>query len=157
MIDVQVFTRDSSQKDQRALSIEEDEIKKYRKDLNDRLRIYEDDIFSRIEKLLIGAYASGGPSGLKAGTKITDDYLHGMERNQWLKVRPRNEEISKQFELFIKRLKIQRNQTEKEFKEQSEKIKAGDDLVPGVIKVVKVYLGGKTPYPGGRQTCRAAR
>ena len=149
VIDVQVFTRDSSQKDQRALSIEEDEIKKYRKDLNDRLRIYEDDIFSRIEKLLIGAYASGGPSGLKAGTKITDDYLHGMERNQWLKVRPRNEEVSKRFELFVKRLKIQRNQTEKEFKEQSEKIKAGDDLVPGVIKVVKVYLAVKRRIQAG--------
>ena len=143
VIDVQVFTRDGLEKDDRARSIEEEEIQTCRKNLNDRLRIYEDDVFSRIEKLIAGVKASGGPGGLKAGATITTDYLHGLERNQWLKIRVRAETISKKFEALVARLKQQHNQVDKEFEVQHDKIKSGNDLAPGVIKIVKIYLAVK--------------
>ncbi len=143
VIDVRVFTREDEPKDERALSIEKAEIERFEKDLNDQLRIYEDDIFNRIERLLIGKVAGGGPNGLRSGTRITADYLHGMERDQWLKIRMRTDDVSKQFETLAQRLKQQRTRFDKRFEEQREKVQAGDNLPPGVIKTVKVYLAVK--------------
>ena len=143
IIDVRVFTREDEPKDERALSIEKEKIEKFEKDLNDQSRIYEDDIFNRIEKLITGKLADGGPSGLKSGSKITTAYLHDMERENWLKIRMQSDEVSRQFEAFVQRLKLQRTRLAEFAKEQRDKIQAGDNLQPGVIKTVKVYLAVK--------------
>ncbi len=143
VIDVRVFTREDEPKDERALSIEKAEIEKFEKDLNDHSRIYEDDIFNRIEKLITGKVADGGPGGLKAKSKINTAYLHRMECEQWLKIRMHTEEVSKQFEALTQRLKQQRTRFAKRAEEYREKIQAGDNLAPGVIKMVKVYLAVK--------------
>ncbi len=149
VIDVQVFTREGTEKDSRALNIEEVEIERIRKDMNDELRIYENDIYDRIEKLLVGRIAAGGPGGLSASTKITREYLHGLERAQWLKIRMKSEKISKQFEALIKRIRIQRQRFEKKLEAQKEKLTAGDDLAPGIIKIVKVHLAVKRRLQAG--------
>ena len=149
VIDVRVFTREGEAKDERALSIEKVEIEKLEKDLYDHSRIYEDDIFDRIEKLITGAVAAGGPGGLKAGTKIINSYLHGIEREQWLKIRMRADKVSKQLEIFVQQLKQQRKRFSKFAEEQRAKIQAGDNLSPGVIKTVKVYLAVKRRLRAG--------
>ena len=149
VIDVQVFIREGTEKDARALNIEEMEIERIRKDMDDELRIYERNIYDRIEKLVVGEVADGGPGGLKSGTKITHEYLHGLERSQWLKLRISKEKVSQQFETLIKQIKTQRQRFDKELGVQKEKLTAGDDLAPGVIKIVKVHLAVKRRVQAG--------
>ena len=149
VIDVQVFTREGIDKDSRALDIEEGEIDTIRKDLNDRLRIYEDDVYNRIEELIVGKIADGGPAGLKKGSKVTSEYLAELDRDQWLKIRMRSEAVSKPYEVLTKRLKDQRQRFEKEFGNQCDKLRSGDTLAPGVIKIVKVYLAVKRRLQAG--------
>ncbi|HKF96431.1 MAG TPA: DNA-directed RNA polymerase subunit beta, partial [Gammaproteobacteria bacterium] len=143
VIDVRVFTRDGVDKDKRALQIEDSAVEQVRKDLNDQLRIYEDDIYDRVERLLIGKQAEGGPNGLKPDAKFAKSYLTELPREQWFEVRMRNEEINSQLEMLAQRLKIQREEFQRRLGEQKGKITSGDDLAPGVLKMVKVYLAVK--------------
>jgi DNA-directed RNA polymerase subunit beta len=143
VIDVRVFTRDGVDKDKRALQIEDSAVEQVRKDLNDQLRIYEDDIYDRVERLLIGKQAEGGPNGMKPGAKVAKSYLTELPREQWFEVRMRNEEINSQLEMLAQRLKIQREEFQRRLGEQKGKITSGDDLAPGVLKMVKVYLAVK--------------
>jgi DNA-directed RNA polymerase subunit beta len=143
VIDVRVFTRDGVEKDKRALQIEEAAIEQVRKDLNDQLRIYEDDIYSRVERLLLGKVAEGGPNNLKAGAKVAKTYLSELAREQWFEIRMRSEEVNAQLELLAQRLGTQREEFNRRLGEQKAKIATGDDLAPGVLKMVKVYLAVK--------------
>ncbi|MCY4641986.1 MAG: DNA-directed RNA polymerase subunit beta [Gammaproteobacteria bacterium] len=143
VIDVRVFTRDGVSKDKRALQIEEAEIDQVRKDLNDQLRIYEDDIYSRVERLIANEVAEGGPDGLKAGTKINKAYLESVGRERWFEIRIRAEQVHSQLEKLSNQLREQRESFEQRLEEKREKITAGDDLAPGVLKMVKVYLAVK--------------
>jgi DNA-directed RNA polymerase subunit beta len=108
VIDVQVFTRDGVEKDARALQIEDSEMAMVRKDLDDQLRIMEEDTFDRVEKMLLGKVADGGPNKLKAGSKITKAYLGEIDRDQWLEIRLRNEEAAQQLEAIATQVKEQR-------------------------------------------------
>ena len=143
VIDVRVFTRDGVSKDKRALQIEEAEIDQVRKDLNDQLRIYEDDIYSRVERLIKNEVAEGGPEGLKAGAKVGEAYLDSLDRERWFEIRIRGEEVTAQLEKLSEQLKKQRDSFDRKLQEKKEKITAGDDLAPGVLKMVKVYLAVK--------------
>jgi DNA-directed RNA polymerase subunit beta len=96
VIDVQVFTREGIERDVRAQSIIDEELKRYRLDLNDQLRIVEGDAFSRLEKLLLNKAANGGPKKLAKGTKITKDYLADLEKYHWFDIRPADEDIAAQ-------------------------------------------------------------
>jgi DNA-directed RNA polymerase subunit beta len=140
VIDVQVFTRDGVEKDERAQAIENAELAKVKKDLHDQLRIMEDDIYQRIEKMLVGKTAEGGPKGLKAGTKITKGYLTEVTREKWFDIRLRNQEASDQLELVSEQIKQQRKDFDARFEEKRAKLTSGDDLGPGVLKMVKVYM-----------------
>ena len=91
VIDVRVFTRDGVEKDSRALSIEKSEIERVRKDLADQQRILEEDLFSRVQRMLVGKVAAGGPRKLKPGSKVTADYLADLPREHWLEVRLEDE------------------------------------------------------------------
>jgi len=155
VIDVRVFTRDGVEKDARALSIEEDELKGVRKDLNDQQRILEDDIFQRVEKMLSGKQALGGPNKLKKDSKISKDYLQELPREEWFKIRLKNDTANSELEQVSKRLKEQRKTFVDKFEEQKRKITAGDDLAPGVLKTVKVYLAVKRVIqPGDKMAGR---
>ncbi len=140
VIDVQVFTRDGVEKDERAQAIENAELAKVKKDLHDQLRIMEDDIYQRIEKMLVGKTAEGGPKGLKAGTKITKGYLSEVAREKWFDIRLRNQESGDQLERMSEQLKQQRKDFDARFEEKRAKLTSGDDLGPGVLKMVKVYM-----------------
>jgi len=155
VIDVRVFTRDGVQKDKRALQIEEAEIAQVRKDLKDKLRIYENDVYSRVENLLVGKVAEGGPNKLKAGSKVTKSYLAELDREKWFEIRMRTEEVNEQLEALANQIKDQKKAVEKKLVEQKEKLTAGDDLAPGVLKMVKVYLAVKRRMqPGDKMAGR---
>ncbi|GFE85016.1 DNA-directed RNA polymerase subunit beta [Steroidobacter agaridevorans] len=155
VIDVRVFTRDGVEKDSRALSIEKSELEKVRKDLEDQRRILEDDLFQRVQSVLLGKPASAGPQKLKAGTVIDESYLASMPREQWLEIRLQDDEENAVVESAAERLKAQRKEFEKRFDEKRAKITAGDDLAPGVLKMVKVYLAVKRRVqPGDKMAGR---
>jgi DNA-directed RNA polymerase subunit beta len=155
VIDVRVFTRDGVEKDTRAKSIEKSEIEKVRKDLADQQRILEEDLFSRVQSLLIGKVASGGPRKLKPGSKVTADYLADIPREHWLEVRLEDEEANAALELTAERMRAQRKEFERRLEEKRQKITQGDDLAPGVLKMVKVYLAVKRRVqPGDKMAGR---
>ena len=155
VIDVQVFTRDGVEKDARALEIEEQELDRVRKDLHDQQRIMEEDTFARVEKMLTGKVADGGPNKLKAGSKITKSYLAELDKDKWLEIRLRNEEAAKQLEAIAEQVKTQREEFRSKFEEKKRKLTTGDDLAPGVLKMVKVYVAIKRRIqPGDKMAGR---
>jgi DNA-directed RNA polymerase subunit beta len=155
VIDVQVFTRDGVDKDSRALEIEKAELNRERKDLHDQQRIMEDDTFERIEKLLLGQIADGGPKRLKAGSEITADYLAEIKRDQWLEIRLRDEEVAARLEAITQQIAEQREIFAEKFEEKKRKLATGDDLAPGVLKMVKVYVAVKRRIqPGDKMAGR---
>jgi DNA-directed RNA polymerase subunit beta len=155
VIDVRVFTRDGVDKDSRALSIEKAEIERVRKDFGDQQRILEDDMFQRVRAVLIGKVAAGGPRKLKSGAAITAEYLDELPRDEWFEIRLDDEDANSQLEATSERLKAQRKQFEARLENKRAKITAGDDLAPGVLKMVKVYLAVKRRVqPGDKMAGR---
>ena len=155
VIDVRVFTRDGVEKDLRALSIEKSELESVRKDLDDTLRILEEDIYERVERMLTNKMAQGGPNKLKSGSKITKAYLDEIPREQWFEVRLKNDGANEQLQKAFERLNTQREEFDRRFEEKRTKITAGDDLAPGVLKMTKVYLAVKRRIqPGDKMAGR---
>src|SRR5207302_1474344 len=155
VIDVRVFTRDGVDKDSRALSIEKAEIERVRKDFADQQRILEDDLFQRVRDTLVGQSAAGGPKKLRSGTRIAGEYLDEVPREEWFEIRLESEEANTQLEQASERLKLQRKAFEKRLDDKKAKITAGDDLAPGVLKMVKVYLAVKRRVqPGDKMAGR---
>ncbi|MFZ9653927.1 MAG: DNA-directed RNA polymerase subunit beta, partial [Steroidobacteraceae bacterium] len=155
VIDVRVFTRDGVEKDSRALSIEKAEIERVKKDFGDQQRILEDDMFQRVRSMLLGKVAAGGPRKLKSGTKIAADYLDDMNRDDWFEIRLDDEDANSQLEAAAERLRAQRKMFEAKLENKKGKITQGDDLSPGVLKMVKVYLAVKRRVqPGDKMAGR---
>ena len=155
VIDVQVFTRDGIEKDARAKANEESELARVKKDLHDQYRIVEDDAYARIERLFIGKVADGGPAGLKAGDKITKAYISELPRSKWTEIRLRNEETNTDLEQIRHQLAQQKLQFDAKLEEKRIKITSGDDLAPGVLKMVKVHVAVKRRLqPGDKMAGR---
>ena len=155
VIDVRVFTRDGVDKDARALQIEREELKQVRKDIDDETRIVENDIYQRIRKLILNHDADKGPNDLTKGSKVTDAYLDGLEREKWFTISMADEALNVQVEKMGQQMADQREAFEQRFLEQKEKITSGDDLAPGVLKMVKVYLAVKRRLqPGDKMAGR---
>jgi DNA-directed RNA polymerase subunit beta len=155
VIDVQVFTRDGLEKDSRAMSIEESEMDRIKKDFNDQRRIMEDDAYSRVETMLTGKVAENGPAGLKAGSKITKAYLDELPREKWFEIALKNEEANTQLETIAEQIKQLRKDFDEKFEEKKRKLTSGDDLAPGVLKMVKVHLAVKRRIqPGDKMAGR---
>jgi len=155
VIDVQVFTREGIVRDKRAQQIIDDELKRYRLDLNDQLRIVEADAFDRIEKLLNGKIANGGPQKLAKGTKIDKAYLAGVEKYHWFDVRPADDEVAAQLESIKNSMEQTRHSFDLSFEEKRKKLTQGDELPAGVLKMVKVYLAVKRHLqPGDKMAGR---
>ncbi len=155
VIDVQVFTREGIVRDKRAQSIIDDELKRYRLDLNDQLRIVENDSFSRIERLLIGKAVNGGPKKLVKGAVVTADYLADLDRYHWFEIRLADETAATQLEALKESIEQKRHQFDLAFEEKRKKLTQGDELPPGVLKMVKVYLAVKRRLqPGDKMAGR---
>jgi DNA-directed RNA polymerase subunit beta len=154
VIDVQVFTRDGVQKDERALAIEKSELDSIRKDLNEELRIVEQATFERLGKALVGLKADGG-AGLAKGEEITSEFLAGLSRSDWFGIRVSDEAAAEQLELAEKQLEDRKESLDKRFEDKKNKLQTGDDLAPGVLKIVKVYVATKRRVqPGDKMAGR---
>ena len=140
VIDVQVFTRDGVDKDTRALANEAGELAGIKKDLRDQQKIVEDDTYDRITRLLSGKVAEGGPGDLKAGDKVSRPYLQELPRDKWFEIRLRDESANTVLEGIRNHLQEQTRQFDEFFEEKRRKLEAGDDLSPGVLKMVKVFV-----------------
>jgi DNA-directed RNA polymerase subunit beta len=155
VIDVQVFTREGIQRDKRAQQIIDDELKRYRLDLNDQLRIVEADAFDRIEKLLVGKVANGGPKKISKGTVIDKAYLAEVEKFHWFDIRPAEDDLANQLESIKNSLEQTRHSFDLAFEEKRKKLTQGDELPAGVLKMVKVYLAVKRRLqPGDKMAGR---
>ena len=154
VIDVQVFTRDGLEKDARAKQIEGSQLADYRKDLKEELRIYEEATFARLVELLNGqTTVSGG--GLSKGTKVDADVLAELDREQWFKLKFSDSELNNQLASAQRLLEEQNQLLEERFEAKKEKLQSGDDLAPGVLKIVKVYLAVKRRIqPGDKMAGR---
>jgi DNA-directed RNA polymerase subunit beta len=155
VIDVQVFTREGIVRDKRAQQIIDDELKRFRLDLNDQLRIVEADAFDRIEKLLNGKTVNGGPAKLAKGTKISKEYLASVEKFHWFDIRPADEDVAASLESIKNAMEQTRHDFDLAFEEKRTKLTQGDELPPGVLKMVKVYLAVKRRLqPGDKMAGR---
>ncbi len=155
VIDVQVFTREGIERDKRAQQIIDDELKRYKQDLADQFRIVENDAFERLERLLIGKTANGGPKKLAKGSKVTKAYLQEVDRHHWFDVRLASEESAQQVEQLQESIKQTTVLFDKAFEEKKKKLTSGDELPPGVQKMVKVYLAVKRRLqPGDKMAGR---
>ncbi|MBX3691986.1 DNA-directed RNA polymerase subunit beta [Dokdonella sp.] len=155
VIDVSVFTRDGIEKDKRARQIEEMEIKRIKKDFDDQFRILEGAIYARLRTAIVGKVANGGPGGLKKGVEITDAYLDGLKKDEWFSIRMKDEDAADFLERAQEQVKGHREEFDRRFREKQAKITAGDDLAPGMLKMVKVYLAVKRRIqPGDKMAGR---
>ena len=155
VIDVQVFTRDGVEKDARALEIEEAELNRVRKDLNDQLRIMEDGVYQRLERQFVGKIADGGPDGYQPRSEITREFLTDTPREKWFEIRFRSNELNRILEQAATQLSQLREEFDQKFEEKRSKLTSGDDLAPGVLKMVKVYLAVKRHIqPGDKMAGR---
>ena len=155
VIDVQVFTREGIERDRRAQQIIDDELKRFRLDLNDQLRIVENDAFKRLERLLVGKIANGGPQKLAKGSAITAEYLNELDRYHWFDIRVADEDVASQLESTKNAMEQTRHQFDIAFEEKRKKLTQGDELPAGVLKMVKVFLAVKRRLqPGDKMAGR---
>ncbi|KIQ96021.1 DNA-directed RNA polymerase subunit beta [Lysobacter sp. A03] len=154
VIDVQVFTRDGIEKDARAKQIEESEVRRVKKDFDDQFRILEAAIYSRLRSQLIGKVANGG-GGVKKGETVTSLVLDGLSRKDWFSLRMKDDSAVEAIERAQKQLDVHEKEFERRFADKRAKITQGDDLAPGVLKMVKVFLAVKRRIqPGDKMAGR---
>lgn len=155
VIDVQIFTRDGVKKDDRAKQIEQAEIERVKKDLNEQFRIIEQDFYQRVNAMLLDKLAVSGPNGLSSGTVVTLEYLESIKHSQWFEIRLQDEDVNMQLEALAEQIAAQRTEIDRRLEEKKKKIAIGDDLPPGVQKMVKVYLAVKRRIqPGDKMAGR---
>jgi DNA-directed RNA polymerase subunit beta len=154
VIDVQVFTRDGLEKDARAQQIEKMQLDEFRKDLKEEYRIFEEAIFARLTNMLKGQKTVSG-GGLAKGTSLTEKVLADMDREQILKLKLSDADLNEALASAQRQLDEQNKLLEERFENKKGKLQSGDDLAPGVLKIVKVYLAVKRRIqPGDKMAGR---
>ena len=149
VIDVQVFTREGIERDKRAQSIIDDHLRGYKLDLADQMRIVERDAFARVERLIVGKPANGGPKKLAKGTAVSKVYIDGIDPHHWFDIRMSDEDVAQQLESLREGLEQTRKDFDVAFEEKRKKLTQGDELPPGVQKMVKVYVAVKRRLQSG--------
>ena len=154
VIDVQVFTRDGVEKDERAKSIERQQLSDIRKDLDEEMRIVKGATFERLTRALSGQITNVAP-GLKKGDILTEEYLSGLSEDQWFRIIPQDETLAEMIEKAEQSLAERAKELDDKFEDKRRKLQTGDDLAPGVLKIVKVYLAIKRKIqPGDKMAGR---
>jgi DNA-directed RNA polymerase subunit beta len=155
IVEVRVFNRHGVDKDQRALAIERAEEERLAEDRDDELAILERNIFARLADLLLNKTATSGPKGLAADTKITQGVLDAVPRHQWWQIGLRNEKAMAEIEALRKQYDDSKARLDKRFADKVEKLRRGDELAPGVMKMVKVFVAVKRKLqPGDKMAGR---
>ncbi|WP_240008022.1 DNA-directed RNA polymerase subunit beta [Pseudaquidulcibacter saccharophilus] len=154
VVEVRVFNRHGVEKDQRAKQIEREEIENLAKDRDDELAILERNIYSRVKEILVGKEAVQGPKGF-AGGVITDDTLIQYSKGQWWQFALADEAVMSEIEAIKSRYETSKRELDSRFEDKVEKCRQGDDLLPGVMKVVKVFVAVKRKLqPGDKMAGR---
>ena len=155
VIDVQVFTREGIERDKRAQAIINDQLRGFKADLADQMRIVERDAFARLRRQIVGQKVSGGPKKLAKGKAVTDEYLDELRPVEWFDIRMADEELAAQLEAVREGLEKTRADFDQAFEIKKKKLTQGDELPPGVQKMVKVYLAVKRRLqPGDKMAGR---
>ncbi len=149
VIDVQVFTREGIERDKRAQAIIDDQLRSYKLDLADQYRIVERDALARVERLIIGKKVNGGPKRLAKGAEVTKAYLADIETHHWFDIRMSDDDLARQLESLRESLEQTRKTFDEAFEEKRKKLTQGDELPPGVQKMVKVYVAVKRRLQSG--------
>ncbi|HRE60623.1 MAG TPA: DNA-directed RNA polymerase subunit beta [Micropepsaceae bacterium] len=155
VVEVRVFNRHGIEKDERALAIERDEIERLAKDREDELSILERNIYARLQELLLNKISAAGPKGIGADAKLTPALLESTPRGQWWQIALRNEKAQGEIEGLRKQYDDSKARLEARFKDKVEKLQRGDELAPGVMKMVKVFVAVKRKLqPGDKMAGR---
>ncbi len=154
VIDVQVFTRDGVEKDDRARAIEQSQMAQIRKDLNDEMRIIETATFERLQRALVGQKTASAPD-LGKDKEVTAEYLAELPKDDWFRIRMKDDALNEQIERAEAHLQERKENLDALYEDKRGKIETGDDLAPGVLKIVKVYLAIKRRIqPGDKMAGR---
>jgi DNA-directed RNA polymerase subunit beta len=155
IVEVRVFNRHGVDKDQRALAIEKAEEERLAEDRDDELSILERNIFSRLSEILLNKTAATGPKGMAPDAKITQTVLDTVPRHQWWQIGLRNEKAMAEIEALRKQYDESKHLLDKRFADKVEKLRRGDELAPGVMKMVKVFVAVKRKLqPGDKMAGR---
>ena len=155
VVEVRVFNRHGVDKDERALQIEREEVERLARDRDDELAILERNIYARLKSLILGREAVKGPKGIKAGSKIDEDLLGTLSRGQWWQLAVAEEAQAKEVEALHDQFEAQKRALDLRFEDKVEKVRRGDDLPPGVMKMVKVFVAVKRKLqPGDKMAGR---
>ncbi len=154
VVEVRVFNRHGVEKDERAIAIEREEIERLAKDRDDELIILERNIFGRLKDILLGKEAVSGPKGMETG-RVTEAALAELSRGQWWKIALGNEKAQEQIEGLKKQYDQSRDRLEARFEDKVDKLQRGDEMPPGVMKMVKVFVAVKRKLqPGDKMAGR---
>jgi DNA-directed RNA polymerase subunit beta len=155
VVEVRVFNRHGVDKDQRAMAIERAEEERLAEDRDDELAILERNIFARLHEILLNKTAAHGPKGMAADTKITQQVLETIAKHQWWQIALRNEKAMSEVEALKKQYDDSKARLDKRFADKVEKLRRGDELAPGVMKMVKVFVAVKRKLqPGDKMAGR---
>ncbi|MDJ1016123.1 MAG: DNA-directed RNA polymerase subunit beta [Paracoccaceae bacterium] len=155
IVEVRVFNRHGVEKDERALQIEREEVERLARDRDDELAILERNIYARLKDMLLGKVAVKGPKGVKAKSKIDEELLESLSRGQWWQLAIGEEEEAQAIEALNAQYEAQKRALDHRFEDKVEKVRRGDDLPPGVMKMVKVFVAVKRKLqPGDKMAGR---
>ncbi|MRX52238.1 DNA-directed RNA polymerase subunit beta [Paracoccus sp. S-4012] len=149
IVEVRVFNRHGVDKDERALQIEREEVERLARDRDDEMAILERNIYARLKALILGQKAVKGPKGVKAGSEINEELLGTLSRGQWWQLAIAEEDTAREVEALNQRFDAQKKALEARFEDKVEKVRQGDDLPPGVMKMVKVFVAVKRKLQAG--------
>ncbi|SFE56757.1 DNA-directed RNA polymerase subunit beta [Roseivivax sediminis] len=155
VVEVRVFNRHGVEKDERALQIEREEIESLARDRDDELAILDRNIYARLKGMILGKTAVKGPKGVKANSEITEELLETLTRGQWWQLALGEEQDAKNMEALNEQYEAQKRALDARFEDKVEKVRRGDDLPPGVMKMVKVFVAVKRKLqPGDKMAGR---
>ena len=155
VVEVRVFNRHGVEKDERAMAIEREEIERLAKDRDDELQILDRNVYGRLREALMGREVSKGPKGARKGTEINDEILDDIPRSQWWEIGLKDEKAMAAVEAIGKQYEDAKKSLERRFVDKVEKLQRGDELPPGVMKMVKVFVAVKRKIqPGDKMAGR---
>jgi DNA-directed RNA polymerase subunit beta len=155
IVEVRVFNRHGIEIDDRTRAIQNEEIERLKKDSEDERGILNRATYNRLAEMLVGQTASAAPKGVKKGVKITQDVLDGVDRYEWFKFAVADDKVQSQLEAIKGQYDEAVKAIQDKFEDRKEKLERGDELAPGVLKMVKVFVAVKRKLqPGDKMAGR---
>ncbi|RUW52215.1 DNA-directed RNA polymerase subunit beta [Mesorhizobium sp. M8A.F.Ca.ET.021.01.1.1] len=155
VVEVRVFNRHGVEKDERAMAIEREEIERLAKDRDDEQAILDRNVYARLSDVLVGKEAIAGPKGFKKGSTLSKDTLDEYPRSQWWQFAVENEKLQSELEALRGQYDDSKKALEQRFMDKVEKVQRGDEMPPGVMKMVKVFVAVKRKMqPGDKMAGR---